>query len=288
MMMTLSLLLFLSQSTPPGEEKGFVVERDVELLLVDPLDRQREIHRRERISYQEGNLLIEDLTFGEKLLIRTDQKSVWVIDTLAGTWSRLDFLQIRARQEEVLGAIRETRKRVPGTQEEKVLTQLLEGYGWFDHSLKGEIRTPGKQRDILGRSCVRKDLYLNGNIRRFSVYVDPSFPLGGYFDTLSRAGSFSKEETNALKDLGGFPMEGVLRYVSFLDRVRARIRVISVTPGECPADIFVPPTTGKQVPLARFEKPVAREIKRPEGFEPSFREDDLERENDGMGEDQNR
>ena len=88
MMMTLSLLLFLFQSTPSGEGKGFVVERDVELLLVDPLDRQREIHRRERISYQEGNLLIEDLTFGEKLLIRTDQKAVWVIDTLAGTWSR--------------------------------------------------------------------------------------------------------------------------------------------------------------------------------------------------------
>ncbi|SVD67839.1 uncharacterized protein METZ01_LOCUS420693, partial [marine metagenome] len=44
-MMTLSLLLFLFQSTPSGEEKGFVVERDVELLLVDPLDRKREIHR---------------------------------------------------------------------------------------------------------------------------------------------------------------------------------------------------------------------------------------------------
>jgi hypothetical protein len=284
MIMTLSFLLLLS--SPFGEEKGFVIERDVELILLDPLDRKREIHRRERVSYQEGNLLMEDLTFGEKILIRTDQKAVWVIDTLAGTWSRLGFSQIRTRQEEVLRAIRETRKRVPGTQEEKAITQLLEGYGWFDQSSKGEIRTPGKEREILGRSCVRKDLYLNGNIRRLSVYVDPSLSIDGYFDTLSLAGRFSKEESSALKDLGGVPMEGVLRYVSFLDRVRAQIRVISVTPGECSLDIFTPPTTGKQVPLARFEKPVARKIKRPEGFEPSFREDDLERENDGMGEDQ--
>ncbi len=263
-MITLSLLLLLFQA----EGEGFVLERDVELVYLDTLDRKREIHRRERVSYQAGNLLVEDLTFGEKLLVRSGEKSVWVIDTLAGTWSKLEFDEIRKRQSEVLSEISGTRKRVPGTADEKSLTQMLEGYGRFDKPPSVELRTPGKTREVLGRSCSRKDLYVNGNIRRISVYVDPSIPGEGYLQVLSKFGAFSKEESDALKGIGGLPVEGVLRYVHFLDRVLARIRVTSVRTETLSPDIFQPPTQGKEVPLARFEKPVPRDIKPPGEFLP--------------------
>ena len=187
-----------------------------------------------------------------------------MIDTLAGTWSCLGFAEIQARQKEVLGAIQGARTRVPGTEEEKALTQLLQGYGLFDQPVEAEVRTPGKTKELLGRACVRKDLYVDKAIRRLSVYVDPTLDSKGYFQTLSRAGMFSGEEDLALQKMGGLPMEGVLRYVSFLDRVRARIRVLSVTPGECKAEIFSPPSTGTQVPLARFDKPVSRTMSGPD------------------------
>ena len=251
--MTLALLLLLFQAPPEGDvQEGFVWEQEVERILLDTLDRKREIHRRERVTYRSGNLLVEDLTFGEKLLIRSDRQTVWVIDTLAGTWSRLGFEQVRRRQSAVLSEIGRTRERVPGTADEKALTLLLEGYGRFDKTPSAELRTPGKTRDVLGRPCPRRDLIVNGNIRRVSVYVDPTIPAGGYLQTLAKIGAFSKEEADALEGLRGLPVEGVLRYVSFLDRVQARIRVTSARKVVLPADTFDPSATGKEVPLARF------------------------------------
>jgi hypothetical protein len=282
-MMTVALLLALIGTDPPSRQSGFVLEREAKLFLADPLWRLREIHRKERVTYQDGNLLIEDLTFGEKLLIRTDQKKVWRIDTLGGTYSELTFDQVKARQAEVLKEIQGTIDRVKGTQEEGEIRSLLAAYGWYESEPAAEVRSIGKSVQIAGRDCVGKDLVINGDTFLFSqVYVDASLPADGYFATLAQVSTFPPKVLDALQGLGGVPLRGRERHILFLDRLLIDLETTSVEAKEIPAETFAPPTGLRRVPLKGFEPAEKRKIDRPKTFEKSFKEDDIDRDNNPL------
>lgn len=279
--MIVLLLSLLAQDA----EKGFILERDAKLFLADPLWRLREIHRKERVQYQSGNLVIEDLTFGEKLLIRTDKKTVWRIDTLAGTYSELTFDQVKARQKEILTEIQGTLERVKGSQDEAELKALLLAYGWFESEPATEVKSLGKSATVAGRECVGKDFVVNGDTYLFSqVYVDPTLPAEGYFATLAQVSTFAPKVLEQLKGLGGVPLRGRERHILFIDRLLLDSEATSVEVKEIPAAVFEPPTGLKKVPLKGFEVPEKRKIDRPKTFEKSFKEDDIDRENNPLKE----
>lgn len=276
-MMTIALLLAL--------DSGFILERDAKLYLVDPLGRLREIHRKERVTYQDGNLVIEDLTFGEKLLIRTDKKTVWKIDTLGGTYSELTFDQVRARQTEILKEIQATLDRVKGTQDEAEIRGLLSAYGWYAAEPAAEVKSIGKSATVSGRECLGKDFVVNGDTYLFSqVYVDPTLPGEGYFATLAQVSTFPPKVLDQLKALGGVPLRGRERHIVFLDRLLVDVETTSVVVKDVPAEEFAPPSGLKKVPLKGFEAPEKRKIDKPKTFEKSFKEDDIDRENNPLKE----
>ncbi len=278
-----SVPLWRDSSRTVGDE-GFVLERNVKVWAADPLGRLREVHRHERVKYRGGNLLIEDLTFGEKLLIRTDQKSVWKIDPLAGTYSELTFDQVRARQNEVLGEIRAARERVKGTPDDEELKWLLQGFGWFDAEPTLEIRSSGKSASIAGRSAVGKDLVVNGDTYLFSdIYVDESLPVAGYFDALGILSTYPEKLKRKFQEIGGLPLRGRMTHVLFLDRARSEEEVLSVTVAAIAETDFAPPTGLKRVPLKGFEKPVPRAVEKPKDFQRSFQEDEIDRKNSPLG-----
>jgi len=271
--MGLWLLVFLTL----GDE-GFVLERNVKAWSMDTLGRIREIHKQERVKYQDGNLLIEDLTFGEKLLIRTDKRTVWKSDPLAGTYSELTFDQLRARQEEVLKEIQSVRERVKGAPDEEELKWLLFGYGRFDVEPTVEVRSTGKSATIAGRNVSANDLILNGNVYLFSeAYVDPSLPTVGYFETLGQISTLPEKLLRRFKEVGGIPLRGRMSHVHFLDRVRSEEEVTTVNAASVSPSDFEPPTGLKRVPLKGFEGPEPRKIEKPKELQKSFKEDDIDR-----------
>ncbi|GEM_PF-3168127 len=279
----MGLLLILLSSYDPG----FTLERTVKLWSVDTLGRLREIHRRERVKYQDGNLSIEDLTFGERILVRTDRKTVWRFDTLGGTYSELTFDQIRTRQQEVLQEIRAARERVKGALDEGELTALLQSYGWFDADPTVEARSNGKSDKVAGRECRGMNLIVGGDRYLFSeVFVDPSLPSGGYFEAVNRLSTFPDKTLSRFAELGGVPIRGTVRHVFFLERVSMDVEAVSIATGDIPAIDFEPSLAGlKRVPLRGFEKLPTRKIDKPKEFGKN-REDELDREQNPLRHDE--
>ena len=183
-------LLLLLQVAPT---EGLTIERTVRVTTIDWLDRRREIHRKEVIRLRGDQLSIEDLTFGERLIIDPKRKVVVKADPLAGTYSEIPFKEIPVRRDRLLTGVRDAMKRVSGTPEEKKLRAMLESYGQFKTSPKVELRSKGNRREVV----------LNGDVVRVSVEVDPAGGDGsGFFRALSLAGAFHSSTAKKLSKIG--------------------------------------------------------------------------------------
>lgn len=274
----LTLLLALPQSTatPAAEGAGISIDRTVRLTRIDWLGRRREIHRKETLTIQGGRFSITDHTFGEKLVILTGEKRVRKADVLAGVYSELTFDQIADVRNRVLAGVQDAKARVPGTPGEKELESLLQAYGRFAALPRAELRIRGARREVI----------LNGDRVRLSVEVDPSRPAPpGLFEGLIMIGAFHPEVASKLKDLGGLPVRGTLRYVLFLDRVIERFEVTAVRTGEVPASAFALPEGLKKIPLKGFGPAPERKPAKPAKFERSFREDELDKRDSPLNQD---
>jgi hypothetical protein len=241
-------LLVLLLAAAPGDE-AVTIERSVRLTLSDPLNRRREIQRRERVTVKDGNLAIADLTFGERLVVRTDRKRIVRIDTLGGVYSEYGFEEAAAIRKRALDEIESAKARVPGTADEKELEAVLEGFDRFAKPPAVELRSEGNERRIL----------LNGDRVRFSARVDEKRKAAGLFAALAAADAFPPAVAEKLKGLDGLPVQGTIRYALFLDRVVEQFEVTSVRPGEAAEADFEVPAGLVQVPLAGFERPAERE-----------------------------
>jgi hypothetical protein len=268
-----SLLLLLAML-----QDGIVLERKVKLVLRDSVDRVREIQRTERVKLQAGNLVVEDLTFGTRLIVRGDKKLAWLADPLAGTYSELTFEAIAKRRKEMIEEIVKAKERVAGSSEEKALADILIGLGEFPVPPKAEIKETSKTEKIAGASCVGRELILDGSLQRLDVLVDPNLADAlPYFDLMAALGGYPAPVVDALKKLGGFPLKGKLRYSLFMDRVTADEEVTSVRREKSPAADFELPEGLRKIPLAGFEPVETKKPPKPKEFKAGFKEDDLEK-----------
>ena len=266
-----AVLLLLLSLQAPGGTPATVVERDVRLVLIDPLDRRREIHRRERVAFTADRLSVTDLTFGTRLLVRADLGKAWLADPLAGTVSEIGFEELARGRSRMIESLEAAKARVPGTEDEKALTAVLEGFDRFAKDPSVQLRAEDGRREIL----------VNGEIVKLSFQGDAGVPLAGYLDVLGRLGAFHPSVGREMAGLQAFPASGTLRYVLFLDRVVERFEVKSARSEEVPAAEFEPPAKLRHVPLPGFESPAGRAPVKPSDVRKDFREDDADRRERG-------
>jgi len=251
------------QADPSGAPSGLQIERTVHAVYLDWLGRKREVERRETVLVKGSNLVIHDLTYGEKLILRTDQKKVWSVDPLGGHYSEYSFDEVAAIRKAAMDELRSVKAHVPGTKDEKGIDDLLEGYDQFPAAPKVELVADQTKREVV----------LNGMFVRASFEIDPKTPPGGYFEALASIGAFPPAMTEVLRTLGGLPVKGRIRYVLFMDRVIEDFEVTSVKAKEVTdSDFEIPPGLAK-VPLKGFGRPPERKPLKPAQFRPDFSED---------------
>jgi hypothetical protein len=250
-----------AQENPPN---GVAIERSVRRTSIDWLDKRGEVQRKELLLVKGSNLAIIDLTFGERLIIRSDLKKVWKADPLAGEYAEFTFDEAAALRKAALDDLRSARARVPGTPEEKELDRILEGFDQFAQSPQVELKASGAQRDVI----------LNGDRMKISVQVNPQLQAPGWLEALAGIGAFHPSVAEKLKDLGGLPVKGTIRYACFLDRIVEQFEVTSAKPREIPDAEFELPKGLVRAPLKGFEQSPDRKLAKPSQVNRSFKEDD--------------
>jgi hypothetical protein len=246
---------------------GVAVERTVKRISIDWLGRKQEIQRNERLLIKGGNLALIDLTFGERLIIRTDRKKIWKADPLAREYSEFTFDEAAARRKAGLDEIRAARARVPGTTDEKELDDVLQGFDQFAAPPPVELKSSGAQRELI----------LNGDRVRISVQVNDRIQAPGWMEALAATGAFHPSVAEKLKELGGLPVKGTIRYALFLDRIIEQFEVTSIQPREISDAEFELPPGLTRVPLRGFDPPTTRKFSTPPVLKQSFKEDDGDR-----------
>lgn len=277
------LPLLLLALLPAQDPEGLVIDRKVRLTYRDTVDRVREIHRLERIKFRDGRLLVEDLTFGTKLIIRGDLRTVTVADPMSGHFSELSFERVAALKSAAIAGIRQARDRVAGSTDEERILFLLQGLGDFPAPPKVEVRTTDRKETVAGRDCSGRELIVNGDIHYIDVVVDPSVTEApAALALLASAGAWPPEIASAIQGLGGLPLKGTMRYSLFLDRVTSDEEVTAIRRGPvADADFEIPPGL-KRVPLRGFEPEQSARPEKPKDFERSYKEDDVDRENNPL------
>jgi hypothetical protein len=243
--------------------QGVEIERTVQRTSIDWLGRRQEIQRKEVLLIKGSSLSLADLTFGERLIIRSDLKKVWKADPLARRYSELSFDEVVAARKAAIDELRAAQKRVSGTDDGRELEGILEGLDQFAVPPRVELKVEGLKREVT----------VNGDLLRVSVHVHDHLRAPGWIEALSAIGAFHPVVAEKLKELGGVPMKGTLRYVLFLDRVIERFEVTSVKTREiADAEFDLPPGLDK-TPLAGFERPIERKPAKPAAFKGDFGEE---------------
>jgi hypothetical protein len=246
---------------------GLTVERTVHAVHIDLLGRRREYRRAETVRLRGNALSIEDRTFGTRLVLRPDRRTIVRIDAAAGEYSEYTFDEVRAVRQAALDEIRACRDRVPGTAEERELGALLEAFDRYAEPPRVELRARDGRREVL----------VNGDRVRVSVEGEPAArDAQGYWEALAAAGGFPPEALPRLSELGGFPGRATVRYVLFLERVVEQFEVTSVRAGPIADAEFEVPPGFRKVPLRGFAPAPERRPPKPEQFRRTFKEDEAE------------
>lgn len=260
----LAVLLLAAQEPTPT---GVAIERTVRRTTIDWLGKREEIQRKEIVLVKGSNLAIIDLTFGERLIIRTDLKKIWKADPLAREYAEFTFDDAAALRKAALDDIRAAKARVPGTTDEKDLEAILEGFDQFATAPKVELKSTGAQREVI----------VNGDRVRASVQVNDQMKAPGWMEALAGIGAFHPSVAERLRDLGGVPVKGTLRYVLFLERVVEQFEATSARPREVADAEFELPSGLTRAPLKGFERPPERKVSRPPSLKTTFKEDEPDR-----------
>ncbi len=272
-MSKLLLLLLLAQTD------GLTVERRVRVVSRDTVGKASEYVRTEVVKIQGGNVAIDDVTFGARLVIRPDKALAWVIDVQGATYSELDFPTVAKRRAQEVANLAEARKRVAGTQDADDIERVMIGLGTYASPPSVAVKETGREEKIAGRTCSGRSIVVNGTDVAFDVLVDPSLADGlAYFDALAAVGGFHPDIAAKLKTLGGFPLKGKVRYALFLDRVYCEEEATAVARGPIAAADFDLPAGLKKVPLKGFDPDAGPKPEKPKNFAHTFREDDIERD----------
>jgi hypothetical protein len=118
---------------------------------------------------------------------------------------------------------------------------------------------------------------VNGDRIRASVQVNPQVKAPGWVEALAGVGAFHPSIADKLRELGGIPVKGTLRYAVFLERIVEQFEVTAAQAREVPdADFELPPGLTRS-PLKGFERPPARKLTSPKQLRQNFKEDEGEK-----------
>jgi hypothetical protein len=275
----------------PGRQEpvlpGFVIERTVRQKIADLTGRESEIHRSERVKVRGDRVSIEDQTFGRRLIIRPDLGLAWVIDGVDGTYSEVTFEAVAKRRAEVLKELRSALRRVAGSSDETSLTDTLLRLGELPEGMPVTVQSTEKSEKVGGRDAVGREIRLGDKISYINVFVDPSLKDAlGYFEALAKIGAFHPAVADRLKQLGGFPVRGEVRYALFFDLVKSSEEVTSAAKADVTDAEFEKPAGLKKIPLAAIEPSAWKPPEKPKDFKRSFTEDEIDRERNPFRQDE--
>jgi hypothetical protein len=262
-----------------GGSAGFLLERSVRLRISDLAGRETEIHRLERVKILGTRVSIDDETFGRRLIIRPDLGLAWVIDRVDGTYSEVAFEAFAKRRAAVIAELKSTLARVEGSMDADPITVTLLRLGDMPETTPVTIRPTDRAEKVAGRDAVGREIRIGKEISYINVLVDPSLEGAlGYFEALSKVGAFHPAVADRLKQLGGFPVRGDVRYALFFDLVRATEEVTSAVKADLADSDFDVPAKLKRVPLATVDPAAWTPPAKPKQFQRSFAEDEMDRE----------
>src|SRR4029079_7754018 len=173
-----------------------------------------------------------------------------------------------------LDEIRAAKARVPGTADEKELEDLLLAYEQYPSTPQVELKAAGTQRDVI----------VNGDRIRASLQVHEQLKAPGWMEALASAGSFHPAVAEKMRELGGLPMKGTLRYTLFLDRIVEQFEVTSAVATAISASDSELPKGWSRARLRGFEGQPLRVLSRPSTMKQSFQEDDADKPKSDGGE----
>ena len=263
---------------------GFILERTVKLKVSDLTGRESEVHRRERVTIKGTRVSIDDETFGRRLVIRPDLGLAWVIDRVDGTYSEVTFEAVAKRRAEILKDLQAAIQRVAGSSDEKLISDVLLRLGELPAGMQVAVRPTDRTEKVGGRDVVGREIRLGGDrpgvgISYINVMVDPTLQDAlGYFEALAKLGAFNPEVAERLKQLGGFPVRGDVRYTLFFDLVKSSEEVTSAGRADVADAAFEKPEGLSKVPLRSVEQAAWIPPAKPKDFQRSFREDEIDRE----------
>jgi hypothetical protein len=269
--LALAALLLAAQEPTPS---GVAIERTVKRTSIDWLGRRQEVQRKELVLIKGSNVAIIDLTFGERLIIRSDKKTLIKADPLAREYAEFTFAEAAALRKQALDDVRAVKARVAGTADEKELDAVLEGFDQFASPPKVELKVAGAQREVT----------VNGERVRASVQVNEQLKAPGWMEALAAIGAVHPSVAEKLRELGGVPVKGTLRYSLFLDRVVEQFEATVVQAREVPDAEFEVPPGLTRAPLRGFEQPPDRKLTKPRHLNRSFKEDEADKPKPADGE----
>jgi hypothetical protein len=275
----LLVALVLLPGVQDGGANGFIIERKVRLKISDLTGRESEIHRTERVRIRGDRVSIDDETFGRRLIIRPDLGLAWIVDLVDGTYSEVTFEAFAKRRKAVVEELRAALHRVEGSTDAADISDALLRLGELPADLPASIKSNDRTEKVLGRDVVGRELRLGDKISYINVLVDPTLDGAlGYFDALGRIGAWSPGVTERLKELGGFPVRGDVRYALFFDLVRSSEEVTSAGRADLADSDFDRPVHLVRIPFAAVEPGAWKPPAKPKEFKRSFAEDQIERE----------
>lgn len=244
----------------PGQdaESVLVADRQARLVILDPVNRQSEIRREERLWIAPHAVRIEDLTFGQDLIFRLDRKSIIQVDRPARTHSEIGFDDLAAHRNAYLRELVSARDRVRGTFEESVLDRILSGIS--AGAPRPSLQATGQSHRFEGRDCPEWQLLSDDKVQVLKLAVDSQPGAGSYLEALVAAHALPEE---ALR-LEGLPVMGVLRFALFLDRIQLHLETTRLDLAPSSPVLFEPPPGS----LPATATQGVREIPIPEPFQP--------------------
>lgn len=258
---------------------GFLLERAVRMRIADLTGRETEIHRLERVKILGTRVSIEDETFGRRLIIRPDLALAWVIDRVDGTYSEVTFEALSKRRAAVVAELRSAMARVEGSSDAGPISDTLLRLGDMPDTTPVTVRPTDKVEKVAGREAVGREIRIGDGISYINVLVDQTFEGAlGYFEALAKIGAFHPSVADRLKQLGGFPVRGDVRYALFFDLVKSTEEVTSAARVDLADSDFDRPAKLTRVPLATVDPASWTPPPKPKQFQRSFAEDEIDRE----------
>lgn len=250
------------------ESPGVELERNVTRVSIDVLGRRQELRRKERLLIRDDVLLIQDLTFGERWILRPAEKKIQHVDPLLGQSSELSYELLGQIRRAAFDGIRAARERVPGTTDQADLDALLEGFDQFKSEPVVESRVSEGRREIV----------LNGDRIRASFQGDAAGKAPGWFVALASTGAFPPGVAAALRELPALPLKGTLRYVFLMERVIEQFEITrTLSRGISDAELAVPAGLQK-VLMPGVQRPEERRPAKPASVPQDFKEDEPKKE----------